>query len=196
MSRISKGKANSIGVLVTLLFLLTLAFLPGLLRKKKFSFPVATSDNSQITFTMDRKFPLIEGSSHREVTLRELAGESKNGLLVNFWATWCPPCLDELPSLEFFYRQISSRDDLPRLITISVDVRQSDVEKLYKTLDFSPTFPVLHDPEGAFSSTIGTTRFPETYWINPEGKVIHKWIGPQHWLSDRVIQTIQSLNAS
>jgi cytochrome c biogenesis protein CcmG, thiol:disulfide interchange protein DsbE len=127
-----------------------------------------------------------------KITLAELAAHSTEGLLVNFWATWCPPCLEELPALDYLNRQLerAPKGKMPLLVTISVDEAVEDVSGLFETLDFSPTLLVLHDPNGNFSAELGTTRFPETYWISPSGAIQYKWIGPQNWLSEEVLVTL------
>lgn len=130
----------------------------------------------------------VKGTS---VSLEELFGDRQT-LLVNFWATWCPPCLEELPSVEYLARQLNSADNknYPLLVTISVDEEAAEIPKLFKTLDFSPSLIVLHDPEGELSQSMGTTRFPETYLIDKQGKVLRKWIGPQNWLSGGILQSL------
>lgn len=140
-------------------------------------------------FAMDRAFTRIGGAGERtQVTLAQLAAGQPGGLLINFWATWCPPCLEELPSLENLHRQLQAKNDpnLPKLVTLSVDDAPAEVLSLYKTLKFRPSFPVLHDKEAAFAESVGTTRFPETYWISSTGEVKYRWLGPQNWLSEAV----------
>jgi len=134
---------------------------------------------------------------NKRVTLEELLKAEEAPILVNFWATWCPPCLEELPSLESFYRQLSAstRNGKPlaaKLFTISVDDRLEDITSLESTLDFKPTFPVLHDREGELARSLGTTKFPETYLVNNKGEILYKWLGPQNWLSQDVLRQLKS----
>jgi len=131
-----------------------------------------------------------------KVTIEELIKESKAPILINFWATWCPPCLEELPSLEMFNRQIrnishQNGSTNPLLITISVDDRIEDISKLESTLDFKPSFSVMYDREGELARSMGTTKFPETYLINSDGKILYKWLGPQDWLSNDALQQLK-----
>ena len=204
MSLSSRGKARYTSILLSIGFLLCLAFLPSLLKKSQYNFPLFDSGDQTKLWPMEKRFPVIpspgipsaESASH--YTLKELAEKRSGGILVNFWATWCPPCLDELPSLEMLNRQLNDKGSAktrPLLVTISVDAKASDVANLYKTMDFQPSFIVLHDPEGEFSRTLGTTKFPETYWVSTEGKVLYKWIGPQNWLSEKVLGTLSHISS-
>jgi thiol-disulfide isomerase/thioredoxin len=199
-SRFAVGLVSLLGVLGFLLFL---AFLPDWLRKTHFKFETGdrpvTSEKS--SFPLEQSFAVVAGKSalpaalknRDKVTLAELAGTAPQGLLLNFWATWCPPCLDELPGLDYLHRQLQKQEPgaVPLLVTISVDEAAQDISNLFETLDFSPTLIVLHDPSGSYSARMGTTRFPETFWIDPSGSVRHKWVGPQNWLSEEVLVTLK-----
>ncbi len=120
--------------------------------------------------------------------LASIAEGNPGGVLVCFWATWCPPCLEELPSLENLNRQLTARKNpnLPKLVLVSVDESPSDVLKLFSNLGFRPTFVSLWDKDAKFATKSGSNRFPETVWIAPDGTVRHKWLGPQDWLSEPV----------
>ena len=109
------------------------------------------------------------------------------GYIIHFWATWCAPCVEELPSIELLHRQLEgTKAPHPTLVTISVDERAEDVTKFLKTLGSETTFPILMDREASSAKALGTSRFPESYWIRPDGSVRHKWIGPQNWNSREV----------
>lgn len=124
----------------------------------------------------------------KTITLRELTKKNPKGILVNFWATWCPPCIQEMPSLEYFHRKITA--NLPQLITVSVDEKPQDVFALFQTLDYPISLTVLHDPLGELSRRVGTSKFPETYWINSIGEIKYKWAGPQNWLGPDVLNVL------
>jgi thiol-disulfide isomerase/thioredoxin len=189
--------ASYISIGLIALVLLALIFLPELITKRQFSYDPGTSKATAAgDFPVETTLPIVTGfpGSSKTVSLKEAMAGNPHGALINFWATWCPPCLDELPALEYLSRQLEKKkDQLPVLITVSVDESPADVLKLYKTLEFQPSFRVLHDKGGELSQKMGTTKFPETYWISPEGKILHKWIGPQNWLSQDVVQKLASI---
>ncbi len=179
-----------------LFILLALAVLPDLLQKRRFLYTASeVQPTESAVFPLDKTFPTIKASgAGPNVKLSELAAQHPGGLLVNFWATWCAPCIEELPSLEHLNRQLEAKKDpnLPRLITISVDEHVAEVLALQKTLPFQPSFWILHDPDAVFAESMGTSRFPETYWIGSDGKVRYKWLGPQDWVSDAVLRRLAS----
>lgn len=181
--------------------LMALAFLQDFLTKRIHVFEIPpTVKVEEHRLRMEEEFQVIHPRKRREakaaVSLAALVAEHRT-LIINFWATWCPPCIEELPSLEYLNRRLDIRGSLhtPILVTISVDEQPKQVGQLFSTLDFEPTLLVLSDPNGYFSRSLGTLKFPETYWIDSSGRILHKWIGPQNWLSAEVLGFINTFTA-
>ena len=131
-----------------------------------------------------------------EIALNALYKDGKDGggavklsdfkgqwVLVNFWATWCAPCRDEMPSLEMLNRRFH---DKVVLLAVSVDDDQGQVARFFG--DTRPSFAVLWDKEKQFTRTYGTNKFPETYLISPEGRVAAKFTGPRDWFNQGMVQ--------
>lgn len=110
--------------------------------------------------------------------------------LVNFWATWCPPCLEEMPSLEHLYRQLQ-HDDKVCFVAVSVDDKLETVSSFLANFPTRLNFPIVLDKSGKFAQSLGITKFPETFLLGNEGKVIFRWFGPQDWLSGDVLDRIK-----
>lgn len=110
-------------------------------------------------------------------------------LVLNFWATWCPPCVEEMPSLNQFAQQMGPSGVVVLGISIDKD------ERAYR--DFLQkqrlAFQVARDPEENISSSYGTFKWPETYVINTEGKVVQKYIGPRNWTDPEIVNSIKEL---
>jgi cytochrome c biogenesis protein CcmG/thiol:disulfide interchange protein DsbE len=110
-------------------------------------------------------------------------------LVLNFWATWCPPCIEELPSLDAFQRRFANSGVV--VLGISVDKD----EKLYR--DFLAkarvSFLTARDPDNKINAEYGTLKFPETYIIDARGKVVRKIISNTDWMSERMLKDVESL---
>ncbi len=110
-------------------------------------------------------------------------------LVVNFWATWCAPCVQEIPSLNLL--QTRFRDRGLVVLGISVDKDEAAYKRFVNR--FRLSFLTARDPEQKINSDYGSVQFPETYIINAEGKVVNKIIGEANWTDDKMVNYVQSL---
>ena len=117
-------------------------------------------------------FPLtLAGKSEH---LADLRGKV---VVLNFWATWCPPCVEETPSLNRLERYIDSRGGM--VLGVSVDEDGAAYEQFLK--DHSVVFSTYRDATKKSAADYGTTIYPETYIIDRHGKIARKFIGEQQW---------------
>jgi peroxiredoxin len=121
----------------------------------------------------------------RKVTLHDLRGKI---VVLNFWATWCPPCVEEMPSL---VKMQSSLKDRVVVLAISVD----EDERSYRTFLKKNNVGLLtvRDPQQKSNELYGTFKFPETYIIDRQGVVQRKFIGPVDWTRPDVIKYLNTL---
>jgi cytochrome c biogenesis protein CcmG/thiol:disulfide interchange protein DsbE len=121
---------------------------------------------------------------------REVSPENFGGkvLVLNFWATWCAPCVREIPTLNEFQRQF--RDQGVVVVAVSIDKNPAKYQNFLNR--FHVSFDTMRDPEADISSSYGTFQIPETYIIK-NGKVVRKLISEQNWVSDDSIQFVKSL---
>lgn len=107
-------------------------------------------------------------------------------LLLNFWATWCPPCVEEMPSLEQFHRTYSSKGVV--VLGVNVDQAEQTYQRFVQRsgISFANTF----DPQAEIGASFGTFRYPETYLINREGRVLEKFVGAELWTSPQTVERI------
>ena len=127
----------------------------------------------------DIKLPVGNGGP-----IASLSEHRGQWVLVNFWATWCPPCRDEMPSLELLNRRMKDKGLV--MIAVSVDDDYTEVNRFFA--DTQPTFQVLWDKEKVAANAYGTNKFPETYLIAPDGKVAAKFVGPRDWYNMGTVQ--------
>ena len=105
----------------------------------------------------------------------------KKIILVNFWATWCPPCREEVPLLNALLKNVASEQF--ELVALMVDGnRLSEAERLSALADFSQKtpidYPVYVDEDGHIADAYGTRKLPESYLIDAAGNIVEKQVGP------------------
>jgi peroxiredoxin len=124
----------------------------------------------------------IAGASH----LSDLKGKV---VVLNFWASWCPPCLEETQSLNRLQEDISQRGGV--VLGVSVD---EDAAAYQKFLDDNHVvFPTYRDGTKKSAADYGTSMFPETYLIDRNGRLARKIVGPQDWQSPEIMGSIDVL---
>ena len=110
-------------------------------------------------------------------------------VILNFWATWCPPCVEEMPSLELLAEQ--TRDFGVVVIAVSVDREQAALKKFLG--GSYPTLLVAYDPSRAVARRYGTYKYPETYIINRDGKITRRIVGAYDWKDPQILDYIRKL---
>ncbi|HEY2351730.1 MAG TPA: TlpA disulfide reductase family protein [Candidatus Acidoferrum sp.] len=125
---------------------------------------------------MDFPITLAGKSEH----LADLKGKV---VVLNFWATWCPPCVEETPSLNRLQKYIDSRGGM--VLGVSVDDDDAAYEKFLK--DQAVIFPTYRDTTKKSAADYGTSMYPETYIIDRRGKIARKFVGPQQWDSPEML---------
>jgi peroxiredoxin len=115
----------------------------------------------------------LKSRSGENIRLSELRG---NVVMVNFWASWCGPCRQEMPLLDDLYQEY--RDYGFELLGINVDENQADAERMLERIPVS--FPVLFDPESTVSKEYGVDAMPSTLLIDRDGnaRYLHRGYRP------------------
>lgn len=126
----------------------------------------------------------VTANDGKQYSIKDFHGKV---LVLNFWAAWCKPCVDEMPSLNRFAAQMKSQG--VTVLGISVDHDEAKFNKFVKAANI--TFPVFRDAKADISSSYGTYKYPETYIIDKSGKVVEKIIGEKMWLDPEVIANVK-----
>lgn len=135
----------------------------------------------------DFAVPDLQGQAVR------LSGMRGQVVLVNLWTTWCPPCRDEMPSMERLWQQLRSRGFV--LLAVSQDEGgKAAVEPFVRKLAL--TFPVLVDPEGQVGRAFGVWGYPESFLIDREGRVVERVVGPRDWAAPEQVAAVERLLAA
>jgi peroxiredoxin len=139
----------------------------------------------------DKGYALKKGTTAPPLRLPALAGgevdlASLRGRLVvlNFWATWCPPCVQEMPSLERLHRALG-KEGLS-VVSVSVDEDEGVLRRFVQ--EHGVTFPVLRDPGGRLAAAYRTTGYPETFEIDAQGVVREHYVGPAEWATPEALE--------
>lgn len=123
----------------------------------------------------------------RKIALHDYKGKSV--VLLNFWATWCGPCVQEIPSL--IRLQDAVKDKGITIIGVSVDVDGPAYQKFLK--QYGVNFMTVRDPDQKSPQLYGTTGWPETFIIDKNGVLRRKFVGPVDWSDPQIVQYLTSL---
>ncbi len=111
-----------------------------------------------------------------EVTLSEIISEKKKPVIMNFWATWCPPCVSELPHFEVMYKEYGEQIEF--LMVNLTDGYDETIEKVNAfTKDNSYTFPVYFDTKANASVAYSISSIPLTVLVDAEGNIVASQVG-------------------
>lgn len=108
-------------------------------------------------------------------------------MLINFWATWCAPCREEMPTLDALQHEFKGKG--LAIIGINIDNDLSPVKQFIK--DSKTKFLILHDPEMKIHDTYKVTSYPCTFLVDKKGVIQKYWLGPQEWNSDEFKKILQ-----
>lgn len=134
-------------------------------------------------------FVLVD-DQNKKIRLNDFLGKV---VILNFWATWCPPCLAEMPSFEKVYQYFRSEGLILLAVnhdSVNLNRSQKAVQAFRNKVPFS--FPVLYDLESQASSLYGIYTLPQTFIISRDGVVLSSISGPQDWTSPEILNIIKA----
>ena len=177
-------KINYRAVILVFLAVVVLLTLFALNQKESFrkSFELKSPDVGRPAPNFE--FPGLDG---KLVSLSDYLGKV---VLVNIWATWCRPCVDEMPSMQKLYQEF--KDDDFEILAVSIDAPGSGVVAPFMR-KYNLTFPALLDSEGTIRESYGATGIPESFIIDRQGILVKKIIGAADWSSPEVFRFFRNL---
>lgn len=137
------------------------------------------------------------GQAAPELVLRDLDGQLQTlsqfkgqVVLLNFWATWCPPCREEMPSMEALQRQFGEQG----LVVLAVNVEENGAEVVSAFLEKNTySFRIVLDPDSEAQNAYRVFRFPESFIIDRNGVIVDKVIGARDWMNGASYKLIDFL---
>jgi thiol-disulfide isomerase/thioredoxin len=154
---------------------------------------VVLADTRSAPFTISR---LDSGKSLPAFQLKTLQGESVDSkalsgrvLILNFWATWCGPCKEEMPSLERLRQKFSSEH--LQILAVTTDIRPREIESFWKQLDLH--FEVVLDEQEELSQALMVRNLPTTILVDTHGRIRGRVMGPREWDDQGAIAFVKSL---
>ena len=157
--------------------LLTIGLLSALIGCYSGSHPARIGSNAP-DFT-------VQDSDHK-ITLSQFRGRV---VVLNFWATWCPPCVEETPSLVQMQARLKNKGVV--VLAVSIDADDAAYHKFLK--DYSVNMVTVRDEAKKAASLYGTFGWPESYVIDRGGVIRRKFIGPVDWTSPEVTDYLSKL---
>ncbi len=177
------GSAKQLMFLAVLAFIAMIVIASFFIKAKPSGNKIITTGDRAPEFTL----PAPNG---RSISLSDFRGKV---VMVHFWATWCPPCVEELPTLAKLNQSLAGQDF--EMFAVSVDEGGADAVTSFLHQN-NLNVPVLLDTDHAISSKYGTYKFPETYILDRAGIVRYKIIGPRDWRDPAALNLLRSMMAS
>lgn len=128
---------------------------------------------------------ILKDTAARTVSLSSLKGKV---VLLNFWATWCPPCREEMPALNKLYKEYKDKGLV--VIAVSTD-RKAEYVKDYLG-KYPVNFPVLMDPDIKVSRQYRVFSMPTSFLLDKNGIIIKRYLGEEDWNSPEIRNTIKT----
>jgi thiol-disulfide isomerase/thioredoxin len=161
-----------------------LAFLGAVAVLYVFAMPTYRQGEPSIAGRVAPDFAMeIDGKAMR---LADLRGKV---VVLNFWASWCPPCVEEMPSLIELHKRIENRGGL--VLGVNLDDDEAAYERF--VIEHKVVFPNHRDTSKSIPPAYGTAMYPETYILSRDGRIARKVVGPQEWTSPEMLSVLDTL---
>jgi len=143
------------------------------------NFPVVAKPFEAYNFTVKD----IDGAEYR---LSDYRGKV---VVLNFWATWCPPCREEMPAMNRAHKKLSNDN----VVILAINVGEDEDTIFEFTGNYPVAFPLLMDKDGKVIKRYPVMGLPTTYIISPTGIVTHRTVGGREWDNDQLLNELRAM---
>ncbi len=161
-----------------------------------FALTSSQADDLQTQFTrlgfhtFTKEIPIydfeLESLDGQTISLSSLRGKV---IFLNFWATWCPPCRSEMPSMERIYKEL--KDEGFEIVAVDLQEDKKRVQKFED--DFGLSFTVLLDKTGRIGQSYGARSIPTTYIIDKNGIILARALGAMEWFTPEILSLFRAI---
>lgn len=137
-----------------------------------------------------------EGTRAPEFSLPDMDGNTfrlsdyrGKPLIINFWATWCPPCRAEMPSMQRAWEKLQQED----ILMLAINVGEDEDTIFQFTANYPVDFPLLLDLDSTVTGDWPVKGLPTTYVVDPEGNLVYKAIGGREWDDEALLDQVRAL---
>ena len=157
-----------------------------------FSLSAAAAETKQTLSPLAEKLPARDFSlKDMDEKIYRLADLRGKVVLINFWATWCPPCRKELPSMERLWQQFSKEDFMVLAINVGEDA--DTIFAFTGTLEPALGFPLLLDRDSAVLKAWPVRGLPTTFVLDREGRVVYRAVGGREFDNPELVAQLRGL---
>ncbi|MEH6942598.1 peroxiredoxin family protein [Bacillus sp. JJ722] len=171
-----KRKIINTLILVAFIILISINIWQHNIKNKKADLTTEVSSSAEIGNEIGEKAPdfTLNTLDGKTVKLSDFKGKK---VILNFWATWCPPCKAEMPHMQNYYQ--SNKDKDITILAVNLTNQDNGLEIVHKFAnDYKLTFPILLDEKGIVGRTYQILTIPTSFFINEKGIIHQKIIGP------------------
>ncbi|MBM4120298.1 MAG: TlpA family protein disulfide reductase [Nitrospira sp.] len=173
----------------TIGFMIAMLMLAGVLPAGSASDPAAMLKIGSVMGVDETPVFQMRALDGREIDSAELKGKV---VVLNFWATWCGPCKEEMPALERLRRQVDG--DKVVLAAVTTDMQRDGIRAFVKQLGLN--FPIWLDEDRSVSAAFLVRGLPTTVFIGADGRLAGRAVGPRDWDSADAVAFVKSLEGT
>jgi len=155
--------------------------------------PLARADSPPQTLTAVPKRPAAPDFTIQDIDRKphRLSDNRGKVVLVNFWATWCPPCRREMPSMQRAWEKL--KDERFAMYAVNVGEDEDTIFGFTSPTGVEITFPILLDRDARVIKAWPVIALPTSFIVDPDGRIVYRAVGGREWDDPQILEKIRAL---